>query len=159
MAVLFDWDVPSETVTGVGTAVFTPNNTTGNSVVASTTDDNGGVGDSSAASNFGTVTINTTAVVPCNMHIKVTYTGPGVGVDMGSGWFCQILNQTMGGPALIFEEGNGVIGNLNNEYDVPFDLPNTGGVNNIMEWGASSTSGDGVGSASTMLVELTFTVL
>lgn len=158
-AALFLWQVPTESVTGVGTAVFTPNSATGNSVVASTTDDNGGVGEVSLASNTGEANINTTAVVPCNMHIKVTYTGPGVGVDFGSGWFMQIFNQTLGGAPFILEEGNGLAGNLNNEYDVGFNLPNTGGVNNVIEWIANSTCGDGIGSPTTMLVELTFTVV
>ncbi len=158
--IVFLWGIPTETVTGVGTAVFTPNNTTGNAAVGSTTDTNGGVGELSNAANTSTVVISTTAVVPCNMHIKVTYVGPGLGVDFGSSWNTALFNLTMGGPNIVFEEGNaGFIGNMNAEYDVPFNLPNTGGVNQMMEWDVNALCGDGVGTPSSVLVEATFTVL
>lgn len=160
VSVLFLWQVPTETVTGVGTAVFTPSSATGNAAVASTTDDNGGGGDSSNAVNIGEATINTTAVVPCNMHIKVTYVGPGLGVDFGSSWNLGIFNQTLFTPYIIFEEGNaGALGNMNAEYDVPFNLPNTGGVNNVMQWDIGALCGDGVGTPSSVLLEATFTVI
>lgn len=158
--ILWLWGVPTQDVTGTGTAVFTPNNITGNAAVASTTDDNGGVGEFSNAANIATVTINTTAVIPCNMHIKVAYTGPGIGVDFGSSWSVFVFNQTLGGANFMQEGGNaGALGNMNAEYDVPFNLPNTGGVNQVMEWDANNLCGDGVGTPTSILLELTFTVV
>lgn len=151
---LFVWGIPVETFVGAGSALFTPNNTSGNAAVAASTDD--GTGIPSTVSNTGLITINTLAVIPCNMHIKSTYTGPGPGVDFGTGWNVIVSNNTTFAN-LVFEIGD-INVNINSEYDVPFNLPNTGGVNNIIEWQVVTLCGE-LGFNTSLTLEATFSVL
>jgi hypothetical protein len=157
--VLFVWGAANLSVTGPGTASFTPDSASGNAAVGTTTEPTGNPGNFANALNFGLMTINTTAVIPCNMHIKSIYTGPGIGVDFGSGWAVAIVNNTLFAN-IILENGDTSTGvNINTEYDVTFNLPNTGGVDNIIEFDVNVLCGTGTGFATALQVQATFSVI
>jgi hypothetical protein len=160
--VLFSWGAAVESATPPGIAVFTPDLGFGNAAVGTATEPTGGIGVPNAqAFNFGLATINTSAVVPCNMHIKSIYTGPALGLDFGSSWLLAMYNNTLV-TQFMLEFGSAQTGvNINVEYDVPFNLPNTGGVDNEIEFDLNVFCGEngGSGFATSLSVEATFSVL
>lgn len=108
-----------------GTASFTPlDGQTGNTATAVVTIPD--ASDASSAQGFGDFTWNSTAIQPCNLHIEIISTGTLPDPDMI--WTVQIFN----GGVLVNEDQTtlGVSGN----FDIPFNLPNTGGVDTTITW-------------------------
>jgi hypothetical protein len=159
--VLFVWGIAQEDADPPGIAVFTPDSASGNAAVGITTEPTGLIGELSQAFNSGLVTINTSAVIPCNMHIKSIYTGPALGLDFGSGWMILITNNATF-TTLLQQIGDAQTGtNINTEYDVPFNLPNTSGVNNVIEFQLNVVCGEGTASgfATALTVQATLSVI
>ncbi len=98
----------------------------------------------------GFLTWNSTSILPCNMHINVSSVG--TPPDPNLTWVLTVSN---GG--LLVGESNLSLG-LNGSFDVPFDLPNTGGVDVLVSW-LMVTHIDSPTNLGSLVVEGIFTVV
>lgn len=128
--ITFSWGPATITPSTSGAASFTPDNADGNTAVAFVSIPAFEV-DFSQVINTANVTINTTAVVPCNLHIDLVSVGVPPDPDMT--WAITI---TDGG--VLVNESSLTLG-LNGSFDVPFNMPNTGGVNVVVSWFVTAT--------------------
>ncbi len=124
---LFEWQ--STVIQGSGTATFTPldfetgDEAHGTALVAD------GAGTAAASFNAtGTFTWNSNDIVPANMHIV------SVGVEEPGSLVAWTIDLTVVAPPSILVSVNQATFGLNSDTDVPFDLPDTGGLDWTIEW-------------------------
>lgn len=139
---LFTWD-SVVVVQGDGTASFSPpQSSTGNTAVAAANVDVPSPGSAAATFNAtGSMTWNSDAEVPANLHIIST------GAEFGTGLAAWAIEIRVVAPLTILLGANSAGVGLNVTTDLPFDLPDTGGADWVIEWdviGLVDTSpGDG----------------
>ncbi len=149
----FIWQVPL-IVLGDGAASFSPDNAPGNTALC-TASTPAAAALGSQAQNSGFIDVwNSTVVVPCNMHINIATVG--VNPDPLLQWDVQMW-VTFPFLSLVFEN-QGTLG-FNGSFDVPFNLPNTGGSDWQIHWLQDCTVLSNPANAGAIVVEGIFTVI
>lgn len=143
--VLFVWD-PASIVPDNGTAAFTPDNASGNTVNASASAP-GGPPSTANASNIGFFTWNSNAPQNANLHLEVSNTGT---TNPGWFWAADIFVQAPFSQLIAENEGTQGYSAI---MDIPFVLPDTGGANWVIEWRASVAT-FGVTAGSLTILEI-----
>ena len=123
--VLFSWQAATLQASETGTATFFPDNATGNTALAIASIGAGDVLNSLVIAN-AEITWNSMAILPCNMRINLMPT-----ITAGDTDFAWALDVFNGGT--LVSENNLTLG-ITGSFDIPFNLPNTGGLNVTVGW-------------------------
>lgn len=126
---LFSWGAATIDP-GDGSASFSPEDTTGNTGIATAEIADPAPGPNPAsANNTGSITWNSNSVVPANLHIEVVSTG--TDPDPIIVWNMDLV-VVAPSSNLVTEDHNSV--GLNATVDIPFNLPDTGGADWTINW-------------------------
>lgn len=113
---------------GAGSALFVPENSSSNSAICALSLPGLAI-EGNDAQNFGTLTMTTTSVVPCNMHINLASTGTAPITN----WVWTLVVTDLTTIFDLLSESSGSLGN-SGSFDIAFNIPNTAGIPRQFGW-------------------------